>query len=290
MPSTAVDPAAVVLDREHDLAPVELEGDGDVSPPCSSAFERSSEKTSASAVARCPASSTGSSSAVDLLARDEALHEHRTEPVDELGEIDDVLPVLGQLLVHGGDREDPVDGVAERLLGVDAVRARLEAEQRRNGLEVVLDPVVDLLGEDAAQSHPAVLERDGGLIRDGVEQLPVVVGERRVAIDDELADRAAAPAQRKPDGMGARLPFRPGDAAVFEHERRAGGAERLDRGADDRLERLLEVERLRDRLGDARQRLQLLDAAASLRVELGMLDRLADLRGDRREETDLGLA
>ena len=260
------------------------------SPPCSSAFERSSEKTSASAVARWPARVDRLELGRHLLARDEALHEGRSKAVDELREVDHVLSMLGQLLVHRGDREDPVDGVAERLLRVDAVRARLEAEQRRDGLEVVLDPVVDLLGEDAAQGHPAVLERDRRLVRDRVEQLPVVIGERRVAVDDELADRAAAPAQREPDGVGPSLPLGPGDTTVLEDERRTRGPERLDRGADDRLERLLEVERLGDRLRDAREHLQLGDASARLRVELGMLDRLAHLEGDRREEADLGLA
>ena len=56
---------------------------------------------------------------------------------------------------------------------------------------------------------------------------------------------------------------------------------------DDRLERLLEVERLRDRLGDPRERLELVDPAPRLRVELRVLDRLPDLRGDRREQRDL---
>ena len=82
-----------------------------VPPPCSSAFWKSSLKTSASAVARSPASDTGSSSASTVLARDEPLDEHRAQPLDQLGEVDVVLAVLGQHLVHGRDREDPVDRV-----------------------------------------------------------------------------------------------------------------------------------------------------------------------------------
>ena len=61
-----------------------------------------------------------------LLACDKPLDERCAEPVDELGKVDDVLPVLGQLLVDRRDREDPVDRVAERLPRVDSRRARLE--------------------------------------------------------------------------------------------------------------------------------------------------------------------
>ena len=53
----------------------------------------------------------------DLLPADEPLDEHRPQPVEQLGEVDVLVPLLGQLLVDGGDREDPVDGVAERLPG-----------------------------------------------------------------------------------------------------------------------------------------------------------------------------
>src|SRR6187455_749573 len=99
---------------------------------------------------------------------------------------------------------------------------------------------MDLLGEDAAERHPPVLEGDRRLVRDRVEQLPVVLRERRVAIDDELTDAAAAPAQREADGMRTGAPLGPGDATVLEHDGGAGGVQRLDRRAHDRLERLLE--------------------------------------------------
>ena len=65
--------------------------------------------------------------------------------------------------------------------------------------------------------------------------------------------------------------------------------QRLHRRLHDRLERLLEVERLGDRLGDLRERLELDDTPLRARVELRVLDRLGDLRGDRDEELDLGL-
>ena len=52
--------------------------------------------------------------------------------------------------------------------------ARLQAQQRRDGLQVVLDAVVDLLGEHAAHHRAAVLERDGRVLRDRRQQLAVV--------------------------------------------------------------------------------------------------------------------
>ena len=100
-------------------------------------------------------------------------------------------------------------------------RPRLQAQQRGDRLQVVLDAVVDLLGEHATQRHPPVLERDGGLARDRLEQLAVVVREGRVAVDDELADRPPAPAQRQAHRERAGAALRPCDAAVLEHDRRA---------------------------------------------------------------------
>ena len=100
----------------------------------------------------------------------------RAQPVEQLGEVDVLVALLGQHLVHRGDREDPVDRVLERLPRIDVLGvARLQAEQGRDGLQVVLDAVVDLLGEHAAHDRAAVLERDRGLLRDRGEQLPVVV-------------------------------------------------------------------------------------------------------------------
>ena len=90
--------------------------------------------------------------------------------------------------------------------------------------------------------------------------------------------------------MLPRAPFRPDDLAVVEHERRAGRAQGVDRRLDNRLQRLLEVERLGHGLGDPRQRLELVDPALRLRVELRVLDRLRDLGRDRQEQLDLGRA
>ena len=103
--------------------------------------------------------------------------------------------------MHGGDREDPVDRVVERAPRVDLVAARLQPQERRDRLQVVLDAVVDLLGEHAAHHRAPVLERDRRVVGDRGEQRALLVGERRVAVGDELADlrgasSAAASARR----------------------------------------------------------------------------------------------
>ena len=130
------EPAAVVGDRERDVA---VRAARARSGPCRRRARArsgsSSLKTSASAVARSPASETGSSVASTVLPRAEALHEHRPQPLDQLGEVDVVLALLGQHLVHGRDREDPVDRVVERLPRVDLRRRApaAAAATRRSG-------------------------------------------------------------------------------------------------------------------------------------------------------------
>jgi len=132
-----------------------------------------------------------------------------------------------------------------------------------------------------------VLERDGSVVGDRLEQRPLLVRERRVAVGHELPDLAPLPAQRRPDGVRARVPLRPRDPPVLEHECGASRMYGVHRRLHDRLERLLEVERLRDRLGDARECLELGDAALRLGVELGVDDRLRHLARDRLEQLDL---
>ena len=94
----------------------------------------------------------------------------------------------------------------------------------------------------------------------------------------------------EPHVVGARTAPGPRDLAVLEHERGAGRADGLHRRLHDRLERLLEVERLRDRLRDPRERLELRDPPLRLVVELRVLDRLRDLARDREQQLDLVLA
>ena len=143
-------------------------------PPCSSAFCSSSANTSASAVARAPGQRHRLERRDDILAAADALHEHRAQPADQIREIDVLLALLGEQLVHRRDGEDAVDGVLERLARIDRVRrARLQPQQRRDRLQVVLDPVVDLLSQHAAQHRTAVLERHRRVRRDRGEHLAV---------------------------------------------------------------------------------------------------------------------
>ena len=82
-------------------------------------------------------------------------------------------------------------------------------------------------------------------------------------------------------GVRSGTAFRPGDPPVLEHDCSARRVDRLDRRLHDRLERLLQIERLRDGLGDAGQRLELVHAPWRLRVQLRVLDRLRHLARDR---------
>src|SRR5438034_1139176 len=143
---------------------------------------------------------------------------------------------------------------------------------------------MDLLREHPAHHRAAVLERDGRMMGDGRQQRALVVRERRVAVTHELADLAPLPAQRQPNRMNPRPALRPGNVAVLEHESRPRRADRFHRRLHDRLQRLLEVERLGNGLGDTRKRLELRDAALCLRIQLSVDDRVRDLGGDRDQE------
>ena len=126
------------------------------------------------------------------------------------------------------------------------------------------------------------------MVGDRLEQRALLVGERRVPVGDELADFPPFPAERRADGVGAGASFGPCDPSVLEHERRARRVHRVHRRLHDRLERLLEVERLGDGLRDPRERLELRHAALGIGVQLRVHDRLRHLRGDRDEQVDLG--
>src|SRR5207237_5262485 len=70
-------------------------------------------------------------------------------------------------------------------------------------------------------------------------------------------------------------------------QRGTGRVYRIHGRLHDRLQRLLEVERLRDGLGDAGERFELGDAPLRLGVELRVDDRLRDLARDRLQQLDL---
>ena len=238
-------------------------------PPCSSALRNSSLKTSASAVARWPASETGSSvgarpclpatSPWTSIARSRSISSSRSTSSSRCSVSTSCTAAIARIRLTES---------SERLAAASTFGgARLEPQQRRDGLQVVLDAVVDLLGEHAAHHRAAVLERDGRLVRDRLEQLPVVVARSGVSRSTTSSPICRPlPAQRQPHGVRAGPALGPGDLAVLEHERGAGRVRPPSIVVfDDRLERLLEVERLRDRLGDPRQRLELVHAPLRLR-------------------------
>ena len=81
----------------------------------------------------------------------------------------------------------------------------------------------------------------------------------------------------------------PGHTPVLEHDGSSGRVHRAHGRLNDRLERLLEVERLRHCLRDPRERLELGNPALGMVVELRVLDRLRHLTCDRHEQVDLRL-
>src|SRR3954447_26635938 len=120
---------AVVGDRKHDFTVVPRQPNRDL---LTSVLESVSEELAEDERERgrpLPLEPHGLEAGGDVLADLEALHEHRPQPVDQLVQLDVVLAKLGQHLVDGRDREDPVDGVTECLLRIDVGGARLQAEQ-----------------------------------------------------------------------------------------------------------------------------------------------------------------
>src|SRR5882672_6820335 len=211
----------LVGNREDDVAVAERELDPD---RAGAVLERVLEQLAEDERERGGTASgerDGLEARLDHASRREPLDEHCAQPVDQLGELDVFVALFRQDLVDRGNGEDAIHGVLERLARVDTVGARLEAQQRRHGLQVVLHAMVDLLRKYAAHHGATVLERDCSMVRDRLEQRTVVVGERRVAVGDELADHTALPAQRRAYGVLAGPAFRPGDPSVLEHERRA---------------------------------------------------------------------
>ena len=132
------------------------------------------------------------------LAPSQALPQHRLQPPDQPGAVDVVVMRGGQQVVHGRDRQDPVHALVERPLGRRIVdRARLQAQQRGHGLQVVLDPVVDLLdGQRLQLRHPRPRLLVQLRVLDGLPDLPCDRGQQRHLILAEGAGQPRAHVQR----------------------------------------------------------------------------------------------
>ena len=131
-----------------------------------------------------------------------------------------------------------------------------------------------------------------------------VRGSRSDVVDDLGARRSAATSPMIPSPVDDRVrPDRVGDRAEGDDRaerravrlgqedarssrRRAGAAPRSAIRSSTRVE----VERRRDLPADLGERRHLVGAAMRLPVEPGVLDRVADVRGDRRQQPHVGLA
>ena len=149
------------------------------------------------------------------------LGDEQQRPVEDLVEVHVLREALGEGVVHDGDRPDATHRLRQRvarLVGVGA--ARLDAQQRRDRLQVVLHAMVDLadrrvlgdellllvaqLGDVAAEHDRADAlaampdgdrpQRHGHAPRldVGAPRRPAGDHERQRLVDDELAARAGA--------------------------------------------------------------------------------------------------
>ncbi len=137
-------------DAEVLLGPGGVDGDDALLParPCSTAFVT----TSVSARARGVAYSLGSTPnrPVDcvrarVFGRRGNLGHELEHPVEDLVEIDLLREALSQGVVNDRDRIDATHRLREGITGLVGVgAARLDTQERRHGLEVVLHTMVDL--------------------------------------------------------------------------------------------------------------------------------------------------
>ena len=136
---------------------------------CSAALCSSSVTARTSGVAAAAGSSPNDPGAPGARGRPDRgqVAEHRQHLVQHVVHVDDVLPAAGQRLVHDRDRGHPPDRLLQR-------RARgrlghppgLQPQQRRDGLQVVLHPVVDLPDRGVLGQQRPVAAPDVGDVAD----------------------------------------------------------------------------------------------------------------------------
>ena len=145
-------------------------------PPCSSAFAYSSQKISATAVAVSPGTSTGSSSAAagsaprpwpSMAARRRTRSDRSTSPA---------RLAVSRSCTSAIDSTRSTESSSARA---GSPLAGAQAQQRRDGLQVVLDAVVDLLGDQLAHHAAARLDGRRRLVRDRAEQRLLLGREAR---------------------------------------------------------------------------------------------------------------
>ena len=97
--------------------------------------------------------------------------------------------LFGQHLVHGGDAEDAVDTLAQRLPCVYPVPLpQLEAQEHGDGLQVVLHTMMHLAHDGGIDHQAGVLNSQGGLVGQRLKQPDLLRSEgamlTRVAVED----------------------------------------------------------------------------------------------------------
>ena len=122
----------------------------------------------------------------DRLRRDHRVLGHLHQRADDLGEGHLVARVPRQDLVHQRDGAHPALGLVQRHPGRPVAHpAGLEAEQRRDRLQVVLDPVVHLAdGGVLGQEQPVEPAHVGDVAQQDHRPGDHAVGEQRDAVHE----------------------------------------------------------------------------------------------------------
>ena len=151
----------------------------------SAAFWSSSLSTTASGVATAAGTTPGSPSTMQRIGRSgtaKASSAMRVRSRDDVEEGHVLARLAGEDLVHQGDRPHPADRLLDGGLGLGRLEpAALQAQQRRDRLEVVLHPVVDL--------------PDGGVLGQQQPVAPAQLGDVSQQ-DDGAGDLARRSTQR----------------------------------------------------------------------------------------------
>ena len=220
----AVDPGAVVGDRQHDVAvPLRELDPHRVAAVLERVLEQLARRRAPAPSRGRPPATTGSSDGCDLLPAAEPLDEHRAQPLEQLAEVDALVAPLGQHLVHGGDREDPVDRVVERA----PRRRRASPRACSRSSDATVCRLFLTRWWISWASTPRITARPCSsataawcAIDASSARSSSVNGVSRSATSSPIC--AALPAQRRPHRVLAGAALRPRDLAVLEHERRAG--------------------------------------------------------------------
>ena len=140
--------------------------------------------------------------------RGHALFHHPNQRSHDLGEPDLVVRTLGQRLVHYRDGADASHRLPEGLPGLFALQPPgLEAQQRRDGLQVVLHPVVDLadggvLGHQLAvatsQLSHVTHQDNGPGRRASIQQGEAMADHRHLVGPFHLVDHRGATGECRP--------------------------------------------------------------------------------------------